>query len=311
MKVQLHQLAYFVAVADERHFTRAAKTMHVAQPSLSKQIAALEGELGGALFSRARGNISLTTAGEALLPLARRILADADVARTTVRELMGLEQGRVRLGATPSLSTGLVPAVLRRFHDRHPDVRLVLDEGGSRDLVADLAQGMLDLALIILPLRTSDPALRTIPLLTEPLVAAVPVDHPLADRSTLDVADLRDTALVMFREGYDLRAVTLEACRKAGFDPTLTVEGGEMDAVLQMVRVGLGVAIVPTMVATSATGIHAIMLRRPRLTRTVGLAHRRDVELSPAARELARTIIELLREGATPGVLAQDDRLFD
>jgi DNA-binding transcriptional LysR family regulator len=311
MKVQLHQLAYFVAVADERHFTRAAKTMHVAQPSLSKQIAALEGELGGALFSRARGNISLTTAGEALLPLARRILADADVARTTVRELMGLEQGRVRLGATPSLSTGLVPAVLRRFHDRHPDVRLVLDEGGSRDLVADLAQGMLDLALIILPLRTSDPALRTIPLLTEPLVAAVPVDHPLADRSTLDVADLRDTALVMFREGYDLRAVTLEACRKAGFDPTLTVEGGEMDAVLQMVRAGLGVAIVPTMVATSATGIHAIMLRRPRLTRTVGLAHRRDVELSPAARELARTIIELLREGATPGVLAQDDRLFD
>jgi DNA-binding transcriptional LysR family regulator len=311
MKVQLHQLAYFVAVADERHFTRAAKTMHVAQPSLSKQIAALEGELGGALFSRARGNISLTTAGEALLPLARRILADADVARTTVRELMGLEQGRVRLGATPSLSTGLVPAVLRRFHDRHPDVRLILDEGGSRDLVADLAQGMLDLALIILPLRTSDPALRTIPLLTEPLVAAVPVDHPLADRSTLDVADLRDTALVMFREGYDLRAVTLEACRKAGFDPTLTVEGGEMDAVLQMVRAGLGVAIVPTMVATSATGIHAIMLRRPRLTRTVGLAHRRDVELSPAARELARTIIELLREGATPGVLAQDDRLFD
>jgi DNA-binding transcriptional LysR family regulator len=311
MKVQLHQLAYFVAVADERHFTRAAKTMHVAQPSLSKQIAALEGELGGALFSRARGNISLTTAGEALLPIARRILADADVARTTVRELMGLEQGRVRLGATPSLSTGLVPAVLRRFHDRHPDVRLILDEGGSRDLVADLAQGMLDLALIILPLRTSDPALRTIPLLTEPLVAAVPVDHPLADRSTLDVADLRDTALVMFREGYDLRAVTLEACRKAGFDPTLTVEGGEMDAVLQMVRAGLGVAIVPTMVATSATGIHAIMLRRPRLTRTVGLAHRRDVELSPAARELARTIIELLREGATPGVLAQDDRLFD
>ena len=100
--MQLHQLAYFVAVADERHFTRAAKTMHVAQPSLSKQIAALEGELGGALFSRARGNISLTTAGEALLPLARRILADADVARTTVRELMGLEQGRVRLGGMRS-----------------------------------------------------------------------------------------------------------------------------------------------------------------------------------------------------------------
>src|SRR2546421_3563529 len=107
--VQLHQLRYFVAVAETRHFTRAAAREHVAQPSLSQQIRALERELGADLFLRARGNITLTDAGEALLPLARRILADADTARHEVQELGQLRSGRIRLGATPSVCTGLLP----------------------------------------------------------------------------------------------------------------------------------------------------------------------------------------------------------
>src|SRR3954470_15496936 len=113
----LQQLVYFVAVADTRHFTRAAARTHVAQPSLSKQIHTLERELGAPLFSRARGNVTLTPAGAALLPLARRILADVDTARLEVQELVGLRRGRVRLGATPSLCAGLLADVLRRFHD--------------------------------------------------------------------------------------------------------------------------------------------------------------------------------------------------
>src|ERR687887_973720 len=104
----LQQLVYFVAVAEARHFTRAAERTHVAQPSLSKQIQALEGELGAPLFSRARGNVTLTPAGEALLPIARRILSDVDTARLEVGELVGLRQGRVRLGATPSLCVAVV-----------------------------------------------------------------------------------------------------------------------------------------------------------------------------------------------------------
>src|SRR5579872_944838 len=202
--MQLQQLAYFVAVADERHFTRAAHAVHVAQPSLSKQIGALEAELGGPLFNRARGNITLTAAGEVLLPLARRIVADMESAHAAVSQLMGLQTGRVRLGATPSLSTVLVPEALRRFRDHYPGIRFVLEEGGSRDLVAKLAQGGLDLALLILPLHTDDPALETFPILREPLVAAVPPGHELAERPDLKVTDLRDVPLVMFRDGYDL-----------------------------------------------------------------------------------------------------------
>lgn len=155
--MQFQQLLYFVAVAETRHFTHAAERVHVSQPSLSQQIRALEKELGATLFSRARGNIALTEAGEALLPLARRILADADTARHEVQELVQLRRGRVRLGATPSLCTGLLPDVLRVFHDRHPGIELLIEEGGSHDLVRELARGALDLALIVLPLPPASP----------------------------------------------------------------------------------------------------------------------------------------------------------
>src|SRR5688500_4219747 len=120
----LQQLVYFLAVARTRHFTRAAEQTHVAQPSLSKQIQALEGELGAPLVGRARGNVTLTPAGEALLPIAERILSDVDVARLEVGELAGLRRGRVRLGATPSLCVSVVADVLRRFHEDYPGIRL-------------------------------------------------------------------------------------------------------------------------------------------------------------------------------------------
>lgn len=146
--------------------------------SLSQQIKALERELGADLFLRARGNITLTDAGEALLPLARRILADADTARHEVLELAQLRRGRVRLGATPSLCTGLLPDVLRAFHDRYPGIQLLIEEGGSHDLVRELARGALDLALVVLPLPTASPALTTVELLREDLVVVSSPESP-------------------------------------------------------------------------------------------------------------------------------------
>ncbi|MFD9261810.1 LysR family transcriptional regulator, partial [Streptomyces sp. NPDC059538] len=240
--MQFQQLLYFVAVAETRHFTRAAERVHVAQPSLSQQIKALERELGAELFSRARGNITLTDAGETLLPLARRILADADTARLEVQELAQLRRGRVRLGATPSICTGLLPDVLRAFHDAHPGIELLIEESGSLDLVRELARGALDLALIALPLPPSAPALTTVELLTEDLVVVSSADRPApGGGGELTIRGLRDEPMVMFRHGYDLRELTVAACRAEGFEPVFTVEGGEMDAVLGFVRAGLGI----------------------------------------------------------------------
>ncbi|MFC4911173.1 LysR family transcriptional regulator [Actinomadura gamaensis] len=327
--MQLQQLAYFVAVAEVRHFTQAAELLRVAQPSLSKQIRALETELGASLFSRARGNITLTPAGEALLPLAKRILADVDTARLEVQELAGLRRGRVRLGATPSLCAGLLGDVLRRFHDAYPGIELLVEEGGSRDLVRDLTRGSLDLALVILPLH-GDPPLSTTPILREDLVVASPAAEPgtraetgvggrLADRAGqlprrpyLHISDLRDRPLVMFRSGYDLREATISACRAAGFEPRFAVEGGEMDAVLRFVEAGLGIAVVPSMVLAGRPGLHGTPLlitdeddpvrggRRADpdhgLRRTIALAHRKDVDLTHAARAFQETLESFLVE---------------
>ncbi|WP_409234635.1 LysR family transcriptional regulator [Streptomyces sp. PA5.6] len=290
--MQFQQLHYFVAVAETRHFTRAAEEVHVSQPSLSQQIRALEKELGAELFSRARGNITLTDAGEALLPLARRILADADTARIEVQELAQLRRGRIRLGATPSVCTGLLPDVLRAFHDRHPGIQLLIEESGSHDLVRELARGALDLALVVLPLPSPSPALTTLELLREDLVVvSAPGARSLG--RTVRIADLQGERLVMFRHGYDLRELTVSACRAEGFEPEFAVEGGEMDAVLGFVRAGLGVAVVPRMVAErSGPDLRMTPLAKPSLHRTIALAHRSDVAPPRAARELQRMLLE-------------------
>jgi DNA-binding transcriptional LysR family regulator len=300
--VQLQQLLYFVTVAEVRHFTRAAEALRVAQPSLSKQIRSLESELGAPLFGRARGNIALTPAGEALLPLARRILADVETARREVQDLTGLRRGRVRLGATPSLFAGLLADALARFRARYPGIELRVDEGGSRDLVRDLARGHLDLAVIVLPLQSTDPALETVPILRENLVVVSP--HPAPPgRAHVRIDDLRDQPLVMFRQGYDLREATQAACRQAGFEPRLAVEGGEMDAVLRFVEAGLGVAVVPSMVLAGRPGLAGTPLAPPGLRRTIALAHRKDVQPTHAARAFHETLLVFLAEADAAGDL--------
>ncbi|MFE2022316.1 LysR family transcriptional regulator [Streptomyces sp. NPDC059499] len=297
--MHFQQLTYFVAVAEAKHFTRAAEEVHVSQPSLSQQIKALENELGAELFSRARGNIALTDAGEALLPLARRILADAETARHEVQELVQLRRGRIRLGATPSICTGLLPDMLRAFHDLHPGVQLLIEEGGSHDLVRGLARGALDLAFLVLPLPAASPALTTVELLQEDLVVLSSPARPApGHQGRVRIADLADEPMVMFRHGYDLRELTVAACRAEGFEPSFTVEGGEMDAVLGFVRAGLGIAVVPRMVAVRAgRDLRTTPLAPPGLQRTIALAHRSDVAPPRAARELRRVLLAMGADG--------------
>ncbi|GAA3878984.1 LysR substrate-binding domain-containing protein [Saccharothrix violaceirubra] len=300
----LHQLAYFLAVARTRNFTRAAEQVRVAQPSLSKQIHALERELGAELFSRARGNVALTPAGEALLPVASRIVSDVDTARLEVAELVGLRRGRLRVGATPSLCGSLFADVLKAYHDAFPGIRVLVEEGGSRDLVRALEAGDLDLALVIASPVDADRALTVIPVLREELVVASPTPF---DSARLPVAALRDRPLVMFRTGYDLRETTSAACREAGFEPRFAVEGGEMDAVLRFVEVGLGWAIVPSTVLATRS-LHGVPLE-PGIDRVVAVAHRADVAPTSAARAFLDVLNRYLRGVALPsGVHALGSR---
>ena len=170
--MNLEQLTGFAMIAELGHFTRAAERLHLAQPSLSRQIASLERELGVELFHRVRGNVALTAAGERLLPIARRMLADADTARGEMAELAGLRRGRVRLGATPTLCTNLVVDVLAEFRRRYPGIDIEILERGSRSLISALTEGALDLALIVTSVSSEGAraVLEREPILSERLV---------------------------------------------------------------------------------------------------------------------------------------------
>lgn len=293
--MELHQLRYFVAVAERGHFTRAAADLAVAQPSVSNQIRKLEDELGTRLLDRGHGHVALTQAGEALLPWAKRVLSDLATAELEVRDVEGLARGRLSIGATPSLTTVLLPGLLAAFHAEHPGIALAVREAGSGDLLRGLAQGEVELALVILPIPEDEFA--ATPLFREELVVAVPEGHAIARRRSVRVAELRELPFVMFREGYDLRTATLAACQSAGFEPRVAVAGGEMDGVLRMVASGLGVAVVPRSVAEPRAGLVGVRLTDPPLERTIGLAQRRDWRLSRAAEAFAgRTLRMLQRE---------------
>jgi DNA-binding transcriptional LysR family regulator len=291
--MELQQLRYFVAVADSGKFTAAARDLHVAQPSISKQVRKLEAELGSVLLERRKTGIALTDAGAILLPWAKRVLADVDGARSDVAGLATLERGRLSVGATPSVSTVLLPRVLAAFHAEHPGITLSVIEAGSRDLVDRLASGDLDLALVILPLPREE-LFETTPLLREELVLAVSKKHPLAKRKTVRIGELRGVPLVMFRDGYDLRSATIAACEQAGFHPTFAIEGAEMDGVLRMAAAGVGVAVVPRMVVEPGGPLVAVRIAQPTLTRSVGVAFRRDRHRSRAADAFVARLREFL-----------------
>ncbi|RJQ80885.1 LysR family transcriptional regulator [Amycolatopsis panacis] len=293
--MQFQQLAYFAAVAETRHFTHAAERMRVAQPSLSQQIRALERDVGAVLFHRIRGNVTLTEAGETLLPIARRILAETETAYRAVRELDELGRGRVRLGATPSLCTGLLPEMLAAFRRAYPGIELVLHESGSRDLQTELSEGGLDLAVIVDSRLPGDARLESRPLFVEELVVISPKTAPAPVRGRMPIGALRERPLVMFRRGYDLRETTVNACRGEGFEPLFAIEGGEMDAVLELVQAGLGLAVVPSTVV--GTRFRRTQFTEPGLSRVVRLAYRRDVEQPRAVRALQEAILRFLADG--------------
>jgi len=295
MGVTFTQLAYFLAVADVRSFTRAAERVGVAQPTLSRQLKALETELGAELVDRgARDGPLLTPAGEALLPLARRMLADADSARTTVAEIVGLRSGRIRVGGTPSLCIGVLADVLRVFHEQHPDIHLELAEDGSQPLVRSLARGELDVALVIVPAAGVDPALHTTPVLRERLSVASPAsERAPTSRASMSIRELGRRPLVVPRRGYDVRESTLQAFADAGVEPRFAVEGGEMDAVLRMVEAGTGVAVVPDLVFAGRPRLRRTVLTPP-LFRTVALARRADLAPTHAVRAFRATLLSFL-----------------
>ncbi|WP_454294826.1 LysR family transcriptional regulator [Salana multivorans] len=303
--MNLDQLRGFAEVARTGHFTRAARRLNLAQPSLSRQIATLENELGVELFHRARGNVTLTAAGEHLLPLARRMLADAEKARSEMAELAGLQRGRVRLGATPTLCTSLVVEVLADLRERYPGIDIEILERGSRSLIEALLEGALDLALIVTSVSSgaARAVLESEPVLSERLVVVSSAQRAdtFAGQSAVTLAALARLPQIAFPESYDLRSAVDAALASQELTPVVAVEGAEMDAALRFVERGLGVAVVPAMIAIDRPQLRVTPLAERSLTRTVSIARRTDMATSHAGTALRTLIREVADRFTSPG----------
>jgi len=289
--MNLEQLRGFVEIARVGRFTQAADGLHLAQPSLSRQIAALEQDLGATLFTRGSTGATLTPAGQSLLPWARRMLSDAASARRELGELAGLQRGRVRLGATPTLCISLVAETLSDFHSAYPAIEIGLVEQGSLRLLSDLAAGELDIALVTTSGLPEDGRFTLEPLLTEELVVISSAQaEPLSPGDAIGLAEVAALPQIVFSPTYDLRAATDAAFEGAGLAPHVVLEGAEMDAVLRFVERGLGVAVVPAIVLLDRPGLRAVRLTAP-LTRTISLAQPTGVAPTAAGAAMRDAIV--------------------
>src|SRR4051812_10628303 len=300
--MELRQLSYFVAVAEERHFPRAAKRVTIAQPAVSQQIRRLEAELGESLFVRDRRAVTLTAAGEALLPHARAALAAAAGGREAVRALTGLLAGRLALGVVQPLPDRRLPLLVGDFRRRHPQVELALIEDEPEPLTAAVSAGRLDVAVIALGrYDCPPPGLETRLVASEPVVVAVHPEHPLAARAAVALRALRDEPMVTLLRGSRLRNTLEVACRSAGFAPRVVAETSDLGLLVELAAERVGVAVLPASETAGATGIATLPLLRPKLERRIMLAWR-PAGTPPAARAFLALAAERLGTEAAPRV---------
>ena len=268
--MELHQLRYFVAVAETGSFTRAAEREGVTQPTLSEQVIRLESQdkgIGKRLFDRLGRKVVLTDAGQLLLAHAQSILAAVGEAERAVRD--SGEGGRLRIGAIPTVAPFLLPPTVIRFRKDHPGVQILLKEDLTERLLADLLAGELDAGLMALPIR--DDRLHVEKLFSEPLVMALPPKHQLAARTEIKLADVMDEPFILLDDVHCFGDQVLSFCHRGGLEPQVVCRGEQIVTLLAMVAAGQGVSVVPEMAALADKAKSCVYrpLGKPAPTRTL------------------------------------------
>jgi DNA-binding transcriptional LysR family regulator len=295
--MELRQLEYFVAVAEERSFTRGAARTHVVQSAISAGIKSLEQELGTALLDRSTKRVDLTEAGSALLAQARRTLQAAADARDAVDSVRGGLRGTVRIGTMTSVGLIDLAAVLGRFHALHPGItaQLTAAPSGSQGLVEAIVDRRLDLALVSMPSPPHAPV-TLFDLARAPIDFIVPGDHPLAQRDAVRLRDLTDLSFIDSPVGYGNRTVVDRAFAAAGLSRLVAMEVPDIATVSDFVGYGLGVAFVPRFAIPLTTRVTAVRVSDADLMWPMSLATPSDRRIGPAAAAL----VELIRDAARP-----------
>lgn len=290
--MEIFQLRYFVTAARLLHFSRAAEELYISQPSLSLQISRMESELGTPLFHRQGRRVTLTDAGEALLPHAERLLEQEAEARRVVQQVAGLERGRLTLCALPALDQHLLPPWLARFRREHSGVEIRVRElRPARAVAQAVCSGQADLGFVHFPCDTEGLTFRT--LLEDEIALVVPEAHPLGAREAVRLEEAAGEDWVWVHDAQDADHPLYAACLKAGFAPRIVCESGSAQGVLALVAAELGIALLPRLAIEPRPGIRILPLVEPRPSRTLAA-----IWVPETLSHAARAFLELCRPGA-------------
>jgi DNA-binding transcriptional LysR family regulator len=292
--MNFRHLVYFDTVARTEHVSRAASELLIAQPALSRQLREFERDLGGVrLFERVGRNVKLTEAGRLVHARVVTILKEVAAIEAEMRERADAEAGRVAIGAPPTVGLRLLPDALAEYHRAHPRVELHVREGSTRALLDMLKEGEVDLAVVSLPSTRRE--LAEILLFEEELQVVVARDHPYAKRSEVSFRDLADEPFLLYPDGYEIREMTLAACRQAGFEPRVVLDGGEMDMLIRLAEVGLGLALMPPLALIGVDQLAVLKISDQSLRRRMVLVSRQDHALTPVAAAMRDFLAQRLR----------------
>lgn len=298
--MELHQLKYFVAVAQIGNFSRAAERCHVSQPSLSQQITKLERRLKRRLFDRLGRRVVLTDAGRLLLERATAVLSAVEDAERQMRDAEDAEGGRLAIGAIPTIAPYLLPAALKRFAGRYPRVELAIQEQVTGQLIASTAAGELDLAILALPIE--DERLVVEPIATEPLYLALPPGHRLSRRRQIAVTDLADERFILLDEMHCLGEQILSFCRAGGCLPRIACRSAQLATILALIELGQGISLIPEMARHGDMGkkktYRALSPTSP--TRTIAAIWHRRRYRSPMAERFLKMLKAFTSTGRSP-----------
>jgi len=300
----LRELTYLVALADHGHFGRAAEACHVSQPTLSTQLKKLEDFLGVSLFERTNKSLQVTAIGEEIVGRARRLLGDADQIIQTAKQQTAPLSGPLNIGVIPTLSPYMLPWLLPNLKQAYPDLRPVVVEDLTDNLVSLLHQHKLDVAALALPI--DDPTLTEIPLFDEPFWVACPPKHPLARAAAISLKALRSEQILYLADGHCLRDQALAICKKP---PEQNEAGGadfraaSLETLRQMVAAGFGFTLLPALAAAKDQGPDGEIVTRPfagAASRCIGLVYRTSYPRPADLARLAEVVTDNLPPSVTP-----------
>ncbi len=290
--MNLRDLKYLVALADLRHFGKAAEACFVSQPTLSTQIRKLEEELGVTLIERAPRKVMLTAAGQDAVQRARRIVAEVEQMKDAARRSQDPAAGTLRLGIFPTLAPYLLPHVVPDMRERFPKLELLLAEEKSDVLLQQLRDGRLDAALLALPIH--DDQLQTHFLFEEPFVLATSTQHPLARHAPLHPDALNAETLLLLEDGHCLRDQALDVCRRTGATEKTGFRATSLETLRQMVAAGVGVTLLPQLAVLAPivqpAGIQLVPFESPPPSRKIALVWRKSSSLESFLLSLADLI---------------------